>query len=1123
MECIKEILDVDPQLTNAIVTNVGHTTRAIIDLIKISLSAIGLSVTIIINRASLILRSFASYNQFGLNVLKIATLTENVVGKLGHMSLDLINKVNNPKVIAIVLILLALYHGLKRMGLVDKWTNTVTSAFLARYTNISSDRTAIRKIFREATLTPGGEAPNVLHPKPRRDRLTAIRSIRHMISQIATYKPYHFQPRENQTDTDYRMLHYWPCDTSVPHRTTDIIEPDHFITQIDSDYYADMNDKDNLPFNPQVLYTFDPVEVAAKHTEYPAWTFLDSETLHVTSPSEEYEHKIWDYTSNEIRHLQLNQIINATFNVFEVEKRRNDTTHSLVLINPRVQYVGLAAFVAYLWYGEKKLERVNVGDGPFARMDTQHQTTQVGKTHTVSVSRKGTFLAATCDITEFQQMNEITLNSKLGCTVPKVKTKTSLTDAPAAVLTNYLNHIKKEEYGSKKWYKNYALEYAIRTHQYFPDTAATLDPKPAVVAFSNALFDGCHVHSNEIGSEIQAIEGRLTKLIRPFTLTPKHTEVMDEFIIRLVTEEIKGTLEPVDDDVVFEKQSKPTQQSILEYGQESNVRGDDRKPIISTFAKKEAAGKINDTRIISVVQPANKLRTSTFLYPLSDWLKKQKWYCFGKTPKRLANHLAKTAITATTLNCTDFSRMDGRKNIALRTFNYKLMVYLFGPEHAPQLRAMFEEGCNAKGFTPNIDDDCFVFETLMAWASGDPFTSSYNSLDNALIVFTGYVNSLTNNGATPASKEIYDEAYEALQTQANIAGDDTVLADMPDSSIQKAAEWWGHVLTSEVYHRGEQGVNFLARNYGPYLWRGDPNSCTDLMRALSKLHATPNMLGYTPVEKMEMKLSSLYFTDKNSPIIQDLLNLWLRVGGKLTDKYSAAFMSYWSQYDASEQYPNYEDDWMWETLPYEDIDEELFHEFLDNCQTVDEFLMCPTIWTQESKPMAEQQVVQTIGDEQTLVGSDENRIPQPTEQGLPDNISEVITTAPTDEEIKLMELVAKKAAKASAVQGKDILEDVRQVARKDKGKEPDEGQVTADTLEPISGLTATDRLINKTKVKMRASDKPVNKRKEAFFKEKLSADGTLTRKQLNRLYARHLAANKKQTTAVKGLPAQAQK
>jgi hypothetical protein len=1082
--------------TNNTITSIGYTVKAVIELINLSFISLHHSVVIFINRFGLSSRVFAAWHRFGLNALGIAMKSEILFAKVSHGILNVVEKVNNPRMLAIALFLRILYLVADRNGLVKNWTNTKTSEFLSNRAVLHKGRTNLRKLFREATLTSGSKAPNVLHPEPRRDRLTAIKAIQHIISQTATHRPYHLQPRPNQINSEHNMIHFWASDTSVPHRATDKIDDLHIITQIDSDYYTNMNDSKIINYNPHLLYTFDPTEAAAKHSNYPAWTFVDDETLEVTSPAEKYRHKLWDYTPNEVRYFHLNKIFDAVFTVFEVEKRRIDRTHSLVLINPRVKYTGLAAYVARCWYGESNFARVNVGKGDYAKMEVQHQHPEEGDTHTISIARKGETLAATCDIDEYNQMFELTMRSKLGCTVPKIKTKTKLTDAPAALLTNYLNDLKTISEGPKRWYRNYALQYAIRTHQYFPNVAATLDPNPAVIPFANALFDGCFVHSNELGSEIQAIESRLTKLIRPFTLTPKHTEYMDSFISRLVPADKRGKYEPVDDDTVFEYQNRPTQKTILEYALESNVS----KPVISTFAKKEAAGKINDTRIISVGKPAEKLRASKFLYPFSDWLKEQKWYCFGKTPKDLAEHLAKTATKSQQMNCTDFSRMDGRKNIALRTYNYKLMVALFGPQHAHDLRKMYEDGCHSRGFTPTIDGESFFFETYMAFASGDPFTSSFNSCDNAIVVFTGYVNKFTDNGAVSPNEDTFDMAYDAMVEKANIAGDDTALGDMPDACIVNAASWWGHDLKSQVYLRGEPGVNFLARIYGPDLWNGDPNSCTDISRAVSKLHATPNLKGFTPLDKMAMKLTSLKFTDGETPIIGDLINLWLELGGTLAEKHHATFMSYWSQYDMSAQYPNHFADWMYDTIPSDDIDWEMFDDFLERAFYVDDFLYMPTIWAAENKPLPGQQIVQTIAGEQELIGPDTDRIDQPTTQGLPANIAEVSTKPISDTALDMPAMTNAQPNKTSNTAQKDINQDIQKTKENDKGKEKEE--------EP---KTQTGKVQPSLK----------NRHKTAFIEAELKKDSKLSKKQLNKLYTKHLRNQVKEAkAATTGKPAQ---
>lgn len=1005
--------------------------------------------------------------------MQLGMSAERIGGQIAHKALDVIGKVNRVETLLIVVIMRVTFILLNRNSWMSNWLMLQVSKHLSNGAKLDVNRTFFRKLFREATLTPGGLAPNVLHPEPRRDRLTALKTIQSIISQTGTHEPYHFQPRPTQIKDKHRMVHHWACDTSVPHRDTDSVEANHVITQIDSDYYVDMNAHDVLNNNPQLLYTFDPLEAAAAHTDYPAWTFIDDETIEVTSPAEKYSHKLWDYTGNEVRHFRLNHVYDAKFTIFELEKRRIDETHSLVFINPRVHYEGLRAFIAKCWFGTQEFKRVNVGGGPYSRMVIQRQE-ENAQDHIVSVARKNHFLAATCKKVDYDHMYELTLRSKLGCTVPKIKTKTTLTDAPAALLTNYLNDLKKEVDDDHIWYKNYSLDYAVRIHQYFPSSAASTDPKGAVVAFANALIDGCHVHSNELASEKQAIEGRLTKLIQPFTLTAKHTKYMDAFIKRLVPEADKHTLIMCDDDEVFEHQNRPTQKTILEYALECN----EAEEIISTFAKKEAAQKINDTRIISVGKPAGKLAVSKFLYPFQTWLKKQKWYCFGRTPAKLASHLAKIANHAQMINCTDFSRMDGRKTIALRTFNYKLMASLFGKEHIMALRDIYERGCNVRGFTPTIDGESFFFETYMAWASGDPFTSSFNSSDNSLIVFTGFVNKHTDNGKMKVTEEIFDSAYQELIASSCIAGDDTCLADMPNDCIVAAASWWGHVLTSEVYQRGEPGVNFLARVYGPDLWNGDPNSTTDLMRALSKLHVTPSLFGFTPLEKMAMKLTSLLFTDGNSPIISSLISAWLDVGGKLAEKHERQFMSYWSKYDLKDQYPNRCEDWMYDTLPYDEINWDLYVSFLQSVREPADFLYMPTIWTQPSVPMKNQQVTQTIGDEQELIGPDENRLEEPQNQQLPENIDEVDTNAPSDAEIGLNELLEAPREMNSPEEQKDIIEDNAKTV-----------PVVTCTVE-----TPTNTIPNPK----------VNRRKQLFIAELLKEHPNASRKQCNYAYTKHL-------------------
>lgn len=927
-------------------------------------------------------RVAATFTRVVTSVMHLTHHAQYAIFKGIDIFCNIVDNGVGPKSIAIVLVLYALVQFLRKTtNLDDRISNTI-SKVLEQGESINVRRNETRKIFRETTLANGRLSQNVLHPQPKLDRKRAMSSVTSMIQQLPNYEPFYVQPRPEQAVHSNSMTHYWVSDTAVP-TSNDKVTDEHIVVRIDSDYYEDLNR--SVTYNPHLIYTFDPTQAAAQATEYPAWTFVDAETLEVTSPAEQYRHNLWDYTAKEFQSFKLNCVYNAEWASFEVEKRRVCKTHSLVALIPRVRYTGIYAFLACTWYGVTSLKRVNVGDTDYAVMEVLEQRESdktVSYDHTISVARKNTHLAATTSMELFNQAYELARGSKLGSTIPKIKSKLKMDDGPAAVLRNYLQDTRDTTNGefSRDWYKNYRVEYGVKTYQMYPNTAE-VEPRPSLIPFAYPIVDGAFAPSRSLASEKAAIEGRLSKLTTNLELTPKHVSVMCALIKRMVPNETlcnvlgKHQLEPCDDDTVFEKQPSPSQQQILEVATEMNFSN----PMISSFVKKEAYQKISDPRIISTLKPADKLENSKFLYPFADWLKKQKWYAFGKTPRKIAQRLAKIARKSDSINCTDFTRMDGHKNHPLRQFNYTLMCRLFKPEFVAAIRDMCQRSINSRGVTLNYDDECYFYKTFLAWASGNPFTSGFNSIDNAVIVFTGYINVVTDSGKLEMTEARLDEAYALLLEKAILAGDDTALGDMPDRCIVNAAKWWGHVLKSNVYMRGDSGVDFLARKYGPDLWYGEENSCTDLMRALAKIHTAPNLAHFTPVQKLEMKLTSLWYTDRNSPIFKQLLERWLSVGGKLAEKYNSTFMSYWSRYDIKDQYPNESEEWMLEFLP--DVCMDDLFEYLEKAETPEAFLTLPCIYVVEPLPHKQQTIIEINGEQEEL-GEPETAVDEPLEQEI---------------------------------------------------------------------------------------------------------------------------------------------
>lgn len=171
--------------------------------------------------------------------------------------------------------------------------------------------------------------------------------------------------------------------------------------------------------------------------------------------------------------------------------------------------------------------------------------------------------------------------------------------------------------------------------------------------------------------------------------------------------------------------------------------------------------------------------------------------------------------------------------------------------------------------------------------------------------------------------------------------------------------------------RGETGIDFLARVYGPNVWFGDTSSCCDLPRQLSKLHVTVKLgNNVTPVDKLVEKARSYILTDQNTPIIGPFCARVLELLPAnhvtsvvpLRESDSLAIRSWFARYPAEVQYPNKDDGWMSEYLQraMPELDTFRFHAWLDSCTCIEDLLTPPLLQDPRPMPTVKQPVV--VGD-----------------------------------------------------------------------------------------------------------------------------------------------------------------
>lgn len=943
--------------------------------IKPILSTVTMTVTALRNLIASSMKTLKLISNFLHISNNVVTLFHAIAGTLNRYTLDLIITITNgvakflelttaiiapasdKRRLIIFVVTMTIIHQVKTCILNTKvGPSSLVSAFLNKFNQRYTKATSVKNIFIRMPMSSRKEDPAHSHPIGAKGRSDAINTMQSILT-TAGYNEYVIQPRPSdvQLGKQYKSQYFWGKDTRVPAHTDDITQ-NHAITITDTDYYMDMPSQ-LQNYNPHFIYTMTPTHSAATNVGNLSYTFEGSEIVTHICGGATYRHQLWDYSGEMVTIYFYGPYFIPVMQQFLIERRSVNLTHSLIALIPYNRWTGLAAITAYNVLNPTFLTRVDPRIEKFTVIRTISSDSDV-----VSVSIQGDYTAATIATSSLEEIKNLQRYSKVGMTQTAIKTKMdkSLSGAQITVLLSFIRDTV--ERNTIEFYRNYKVEYAVQTYHLFPDTYSS-DVPPSLTSFMFPIISGgAFTPTKTLASAIGAIEGRVNNLKQLKLMTQQHYYLFHQFLRRLIPDDIAFTRMPEDEDYVLDKQDRPQQQRTLFEAFDQNVT----KPFQSIFVKKEAYGKIADPRVITTEKPIDKLEYSKYQYTISKFLKEQDWYAFGKTPYEIAVRVAHIAVNSKTINCTDFSRMDGRKTICTRTLNYLFMKRLFSCQYHEDIHRICSAKINVHSCSPMFDGETYQFNSELAQGSGLPDTSNFNSLDNAFNNFLAYY---YQTGS-------FDIAWSMLNNLVILGGDDTVAGDLLDENINKASTAIGHVITSDIYKVGDPGVNFLARQYGPYLWEGDTNSCTDVMRALSKLHTTvtlpPNV---TPLEKLAQKLTSLYYTDAQSPIIGCLISKWLELGGNIAEKDQWRLRSYWAQYPLDVQYTNYEADWMYDLLPT-DLNYTEFYDYLDSTTELSDLLKMHLI-LDAATPSFKQQVVLNVDGDDTLIGPDDTRVPQP--------------------------------------------------------------------------------------------------------------------------------------------------
>lgn len=698
----------------------------------------------------------------------------------------------------------------------------------------------------------------------------------------------------------------------LPPRTLEVI--------VDVDQYMDMPAYLSACTHPVLIYTFQP-NVAARETKDYSFTFeADNQVRYLVNGGGIYRHHVWNYSYDHILAVATCLGIPYRATAFLVDRRATSLDRELVMLTPIGTWTWMAPLVRYGLYSHSLRRLEPVRDG-FVRLQSSNDGL---KTSTAEV---GQFAVATLDSKDDQALSIIASESKYPLTLAQVEARLPPGKGAAApVLLKYHRHIR-----------GFVpplvcpLPLSVRRYQFDP---AQFDPgaKPMLQAFMNPIINDAFAPDLTQPNERQAVKGRIED-VRPPELkcTKFMMKCMNEFAELLLP--TAHQLVPLDEEVVLDRQDRPAQRRILEESQGARPRR-----VIQAFMKKEPYANVKDPRIISTINGPDKRAYSCYTYAFEPVLKAFPWYAFGRVPKDTAARVAFICHAAEAIVNTDFSRFDGHGSNIMRMMERLVLLRAFRSEFHAHLVELHSAQYGLRGYmTSGVK-----FDIGFARTSGSPDTSLFNSMFNAFIAYFAF-------------RLMKYSPVEAFASLGIYGGDDGLTADVNAGKYAKAAEMVGQKLTLEPVLRGQLGVKFLARIYGPGVWYGDDNSMCDVARQLRKLHVTVALPPtVTPSDKLFEKLHSFSLSDSETPILGPLCEAGRRLShGRSLNPLTAVLRRWDYDENKENQYPNVAADWMLDAvqrqLPEARVD--VFAKWLSEVKTFEGLLTPPTLLQQaEAKP-----------------------------------------------------------------------------------------------------------------------------------------------------------------------------
>jgi len=674
-------------------------------------------------------------------------------------------------------------------------------------------------------------------------------------------------------------------------RRNDTLRATHVIKLVDVDYHVELEEILEHG-NPVMLYTFVPYEVAGALPNA-SYTIDRNDVVHVKiNGGAEYDHPLWDFDDD---HLIVDYWWGSQMYLVETRIFQSDLTRRLVMLWPMRTIYGPFAWIIP---GKRLRHRVfNHGPINISRFQKAGDNGTIKLFVSLGVPMER--IATTISETKFKiAIMRCTLAKDPAISdVERIFRTDDIGDpAYAASLFMQLWHLDRASLALLTPIVTVPKPEVVRPHYQTLAPLITEDGKSCGrVLFDPYVRDGNVLPVRSFNNDTACITGRIEQVRSNITRVPPfYRQCMNEFLEFLVPNDLVHTGVPWDIEQVEARQNRPSQRSANQ--RDRPFTDMMHKFICKSFQKAESYPKITDPRNISTVPTYHRLRYSSYLYPIADVLKRHDWYAFGKHPREFGKRMLEVAANSDCLIPTDYSRLDGTHSPILTEFETNVIKRYFNPIYHKEVITLQEQQVKAKAVTR----EGVFYNTYFTRLSGSAETSSFNSIDNALVAYVAIRHHIND----PVS------AYSALGVYG---GDDGTTPSIPVRTYETVSAKFGLKLKAEVI-QANNPITFLGRIYlDP--WVSEESIC-DVQRQLRKLHLTIQPITVPLKLIVQRRAHAFMITDPTTPIISHWAKAVLRLYGPPDAKTMAnrnldREVSWWSQYDCPFEPPAPDDPIMW--------------------------------------------------------------------------------------------------------------------------------------------------------------------------------------------------------------------